>query len=56
MKIYLAGNITVPREKTLMGYQADRLYTFYYSCIGGEFQDEFKYRLEQIKKERIDER
>jgi hypothetical protein len=28
MKIYLAGNITVPREKTLMGYQADRLYTF----------------------------
>ena len=51
MIIYLAGNITVPREKVLMDYHADRLYSYYYHEKEGEFFDEFDWRIKNEEAE-----
>jgi hypothetical protein len=53
MRIYFAGNITVPREEILLkrgGHK--RLFSYHYHGIDKEFYDEFKYRLKIIKEEK----
>lgn len=52
MRIYLAGNITPPREKMIMSLKANRLYSYHYHGKGKEFEAEFKYRLEKRRAER----
>ena len=53
MKIYLAGNVTIRRERVLIKLKADRLFSFYYHSAGREFYDEFEYRINKIKDENI---
>ncbi|KKN02407.1 hypothetical protein LCGC14_1118090 [marine sediment metagenome] len=58
MKIYLAGNMgngiaEIERERVLIKLKADRLFSFYYHSIEGEFSDEFEYRINKIKDENI---
>lgn len=56
MIVYLAGNVTVPREKMLISLGADhRLFSFAYHGRGGEFEEEFVYRVKQIEKIREEE-
>lgn len=45
MKIYFAGNVTVPRERVLIKRRAHRLYSFFYHGKNREFYEEFKYRI-----------
>ncbi len=52
MKIYFAGNITVPREKILLRYGVNRLYSFHYHGSEGEFSDEYKYRFRKVPHKR----
>ncbi len=51
MIIYFAGNVTPPREETLIKYQTDRLFSFFYHGEQGEFFDEFKLRMIKLRKE-----
>ena len=53
MKIYFAGNVTVPREKILIRFGINRLFSFYYHGKGKEFEDEFIYHLEEIKNKKL---
>jgi hypothetical protein len=48
MVIYLAGNVTPPREEVLMYFKAHRLYSYFYHRQGGEFMDEFELRIKDI--------
>jgi len=43
MKIYLAGNVTVEREKTLIKFKNNRLFSYFYHGENKEFTDEFVY-------------
>ncbi len=49
MKIYFAGNVTIPREKILIRLGGGRLFSFYYHGKGKEFKDEFLYRIDNTK-------
>lgn len=50
MKVYLAGNISLERERVLIEHSTNRLFTFYYHGKNKEFNKEFTYRLDQIKR------
>lgn len=47
MKIYFAGNITVPREREYNNLLLQRLFTFYYHGKNKEFNDEFKFKINE---------
>jgi len=49
MKIYFAGNVTNPREKKLIRYKVNRLFSYYYHGDNKEFNDEFKLRIKILR-------
>ena len=48
MKIFLAGNVTIQRERVLIRLKADRLYSYYYHGDDKEFNDEYQYRIKNL--------
>ena len=49
MKIYFAGSVTNPREKKLIRYKVNRLFSYYYHGDNKEFNDEFKLRIKILR-------